>query len=70
MLYAEINALTDNNLDQIVSQFAHKILQVDKENCKGIKPRMQPMNVEKPNVDLGEEREEKSPSDKTCCRIS
>ena len=70
LLHAEINALTDDNLDLIVSQFAHKILQVDKENCKGIKPRMQPMSIEKPNVNLEEEREEKSPSDKTCCRIS
>ena len=68
-LYAEINALKGDNLDPIVSQFAYRILNIDKTNCSGIKPKMQPMSVEKPNVNL-EEREAKSPSDKTCCRIS
>ncbi len=70
LLYAEINALTGDNLDTVIPDFVNKIMSLDRNDCKGIKPKVEPLNVDNSNVDLDRDNGVKSPSDKTCCRIS
>ena len=70
LLYAETNTLTGDNLDMIIPAFIEEIMKLGCYNCKGIKPKVMPLNVDSSNVNLDKEREDKSPSDKTCCRIS
>ena len=70
LLYAEINALTGDNLDTIIPDFVNKIMSLDRNDCKGIKPKVEPLSVDNSNVDLDRDNGVKSPSDKTCCRIS
>jgi small GTP-binding protein len=70
LLYAEINALSEENLDIIVSQFVHRILQIsNSSNCNGIKPRKRPASMGQLEI-ATDEGERKSPEDKTCCYIS
>jgi len=70
LLYAEINALSGENLDLIVPQFVHKILQIsNSSNCTGIKLRRDRGNVGRLEI-AGDEGEKRSPADKTCCCIS
>ena len=70
LLYAETNALTGDNLDTIIPDFVNRIMLLDRNDCKGIKPKIDPLSIDTSNVDLDKERDSTSPSDKTCCRIS
>lgn len=70
--YVETSALTGENLDMVIPQFADHIMQVcGNTKCKGIKsrfnPNITPLDVEHVSI---EPRNEKSPSEKTCCHIS
>ena len=68
LLYAETNALTGENLDLVVPQFAARILRgPGVERCKGIKHRMRAMEVEKDGISL---QERSPPGEKTCCVVS
>lgn len=70
LLYAEINALSGENLDLIVPQFVHRILQVsNSSNCNGLKPQKRSATSGKLEI-AGDEGERRSPADKTCCCIS
>ena len=70
LLYAETNALTGHNLDTIIPLFVDEIMKLDRNNCKGIKPKIPPLSLDASNVSLDKEKEPRSPSDKTCCIIS
>lgn len=70
LLYAETNTLTGDNLDTIIPAFVEEIMKLGCYTCRGIKPKTLPLCVELSNVDLDKEKEDKSPLDKTCCRIS
>ena len=70
LLYAETNTLTGDNLDTIIPAFVEEIMKLGCYNCRGIKPKVMPLNVDSSNVNLDKEKEDKSPLDKTCCKIS
>ena len=70
LLYAEVNALTGDNMDTIIPLFVDKIMKLDCDSCKGIKPKNPTLSVNTTNISFDVEKEAKSPSDKTCCIIS
>ena len=74
--YAEVSALTGENLDNIIPEFASKIMSsCGNIKCKGIKSRF---NTSVKCLDIDDDRENanisllegKSPTEKTCCIIS
>ena len=70
LVYCEVNALTSENIDGKIQEFIGRILNLDLKNCRGVKPRLSPLDIETSNIDFDKKQEPKSPSDKTCCIIS